>query len=120
MFRLISISLCRMRKGYLFLLLWFFFGCSFSKSSLPLITESFPPQPLVSFVYVGEGRAYRFSEGSWKDFPSYNYEFTVLQRRYENRWESIKEIHRRHPLYYGKAGEGSDSLFQCTIYSYFE
>ncbi|GBD99169.1 hypothetical protein BMS3Abin07_01201 [bacterium BMS3Abin07] len=80
-----------------------FAGCA-SMSNLP-VTESFPPKPDKTIVLVGTGEAFRFSDGSWIKAPSYNYEFTVVQRRYGDRWESVKEIHRRHPQYDGKAGD---------------
>lgn len=93
-----------LKKYFPLLLPFILFGCSIPYSVLPE-TETFSLLPLFSIVVVGEGQAYRFSEGAWMEVPSYNYEFTVLQRRYKNRWESIKEIHRRHPLYDGRAGQ---------------
>jgi len=98
-------------KAYLFLLfVSVFTGCSTPHSVLPE-TETFQPPPEFSMVLVGEGRAYRFSDGAWIEVPSYNYEFTVLQRRYTDRWESIKEIHRRHPQYDGRAGNRDQTLY---------
>jgi hypothetical protein len=69
------------------------------------------PKALKTVVYVGRGEAYRFDQGSWQRLPSYDYEFTVLQRFHEGAWESIKEIHRRHPDYDGRAGGRDQTLY---------
>ncbi len=74
-----------------------------SRSNLP-ISASFTPEPERTIVLVGTGEAFRFSDGKWIKSPGYNYEFSVIQRRYADRWESIKEMHRRHPDYSGLAG----------------
>ncbi|MDZ7592310.1 MAG: hypothetical protein U5L05_16855 [Rubrivivax sp.] len=40
----------------------------------------------------------------WRRAPSQDYEFSVTQRWYGERWESVKVQHRRHPEYDGSAG----------------
>jgi hypothetical protein len=40
----------------------------------------------------------------WQRIPEFDYEFSVIQRRYGGRWESTKEMHRRHPSYDLSAG----------------
>ncbi len=99
-------SLPALKKISFVSLVIIFAGC-FSKPSMPLI-ESFSPPPEFSVMYGGEGRAYRYSGGKWTEDPSINYEFTVLKRKYEDGWESVKTIHRRHPDY-----EGYDQYASC-------
>jgi hypothetical protein len=73
------------------------------RSHLP-VSASFTPIPDRTIVLVGTGEAYKYMDGAWVHAPEYNYEFSVIQRRYPDRWESIKEMHRRHPDYNGLAG----------------
>jgi hypothetical protein len=84
-------------------------GCSSLRSPLPLTEKA--EKPLRTAVYVGMGDAYRFVRGEWERLPSYDYEFTVVQRFHEDGWESIKEIHRRHPDYDGRAGDRDQTLY---------
>lgn len=72
-------------------------------SNLP-VAEAPPPPPLATLVWVGVGKASVWAEGGWRAAPAHDYEFSVTQRRYGERWESIKVQHRRHPGYDGSAG----------------
>lgn len=63
-----------------------------------------PPSPETTLVWVGYGEAERLDGGQWKRTPAFDYEFTVEQRRYADRWESVKHLRRRHPDYDGSAG----------------
>lgn len=62
------------------------------------------PAPELTLVWVGYGEAERFDDGKWQRTPAFDYEFTVEQRRYADRWESVKHLRRRHPDYDGSAG----------------
>jgi hypothetical protein len=84
-------------------------GCSSLRSPLPLTGKA--EKPLKTAVYVGMGDAYRFVRGEWERLPSYDYEFSVVQWFHEDGWESIKEIHRRHPDYDGRAGDRDQTLY---------
>ena len=84
-------------------------GCSSLYSPLPLTDKI--EKPLRTAVYVGTGEAYRFVHGGWERLPSYDYEFTVVQRLHEDGWESVKEIYRRHPDYDGRAGDRDQTLY---------
>ena len=85
-------------------------GCSAGPSALPL-TASPPPAPLSSSVFAGNARAYRFEKGAWVADPAYDYDFIVLESRYSDHREAVKEIHRRNPLYDGWAGPRDQTLF---------
>lgn len=88
----------------------FLAGCSSLTSPLPL-TEAPPPVPSSSFVFAGHARAFRFVRGAWVAAPEYDYDFLVLERRFAGHWEAIKEIHRRHPGYDGRAGPRDQTLY---------
>lgn len=85
-------------------------ACTSLQSSLP-ITDRPPQQPLTSSVFAGHARAARFVAGSWLPAPEHDYDFLVLERRYADRWEAVKEIHRRHPRYDGRAGPRDQTLY---------
>ncbi len=81
-----------------------------SHTPLPL-TDKPLPAALSSSVFVGHGHAFRFTDGRWVPVPEYDYEFSVLERRYSDRWEAVKEIHRLHPRYNGLAGPRDQTLY---------
>jgi hypothetical protein len=85
-------------------------GCSSTTSPLPL-TDTPPPAPSSSSVFAGHARASRFVQGAWVAAPEYDYDFLVLERRFAGHWEAIKEIHRRHPRYDGRAGPRDQTLY---------
>src|ERR1035441_4567626 len=85
-------------------------GCSSTTSPLPL-TDTPPPAPSSSSVFAGHARALRFVQGAWVAAPEYDYDFLVLERRFTDHWEAIKEIHRRHPRYDGRAGPRDQTLY---------
>lgn len=73
--------------------------------TLPTIEDNY------SIVWVGSGEAYVFKAGKYVRNESNDYSFEVVQRRYANRWKSIKNMHRIHPDYDGKAGEREQTMF---------
>jgi hypothetical protein len=85
-------------------------GCSSPSSPLPL-TDLPPPDPVSSSVFAGHARAYRFASGNWTAAPEYDYDFIVLERRYADHREAIKELHRRHPKYDGRAGPRDQTIW---------
>lgn len=70
---------------------------------LPLM-ESAAESPQATLVWVGAAAAFVWRDNRWQRVPSHDYEFSVTQRRYSERWESVKVQHRRHPGYDGSAG----------------
>jgi hypothetical protein len=88
----------------------FLAGCSSTRPSLPL-TNTPPPVPSSSAVFAGHARAFRSVEGAWVAAPDYDYDFLVLERRFADHWEAIKEIHRRHPRYDVRAGPRDQTLW---------
>ncbi|MGE5344797.1 MAG: hypothetical protein ACM3JH_02490 [Acidithiobacillales bacterium] len=85
-------------------------GCSSLSTPLPLISTP-PPAPLSSSVFEGRARAYRFVGGAWVAAPEDDYDFIVLEQRYADHWEAVKEIHRRNPKYGGRAGPRDQTLY---------
>lgn len=84
-------------------------GCGGGGRALPLRASPFP-EPELTLIWHGTGQASRLEEGQWRRAPEHDYELTVVQRRYAERWESTKEMHRRHPDYDGSAGPRDQTL----------
>ena len=70
-----------------------------------------PPSPEVTLVWVGFGEAERVDGERWVRAPEFDYEFTVEQRRFQDRWESVKHLRRRHPGYDGSAGPREQTMY---------
>jgi len=85
-------------------------ACSSLRTPPPSIDLP-PPPALSSSVFVGYARAFRFADADWVRVPAHDYEFLVLERRYADRWEVIKEIHHRHPRYDGRAGPRDQTVY---------
>ncbi len=85
-------------------------ACANLHTPLPLV-DGPPPAALSSAVFVGYAQAFRFHNGEWIPVPEYDYEFFLLERRFADRWETIKEIHRRNPRYDGRAGPRDQTLY---------
>ncbi|OJT27047.1 hypothetical protein BO221_03360 [Archangium sp. Cb G35] len=69
------------------------------------------PRPELVLIWSGHGKAERLEGGEWKRIPSFDYEFSVEQRRFGGHWESVKHMHRRHPGYDGSAGPRDQTMF---------
>ena len=76
-----------------------------SSDQLPQITDNY------SIVWVGTGESFLFKDGKYIRTESNDYAFEVVQRRYANSWKSVKNMHRIHPDYDGKAGPREQTLF---------
>jgi len=72
---------------------------------LPTIEDNY------TILWVGSGESYVFIDGKYVRSESHDYSFEVIQRRYGNIWESVKNMHRIHPDYDGKAGEREQTMF---------
>jgi hypothetical protein len=79
-------------------------GCGASQPALLDLRADPREEPLVTLVWVGRGECERFENGAFVRHPELDYELTVLQRRYADRWESVKTMRRLHPDYDGVAG----------------
>jgi hypothetical protein len=73
------------------------------KSALPS-QASAAETPAKTLSWVGRGESFGWDGKAWQRSPAQDYEFSVVQRRFADRWESVKSMHRRHPDYDGVAG----------------
>lgn len=62
-------------------------------------------------IWNGEGKASRYINNDWVRDETYDYQFTVVQKRFPDHWESTKTLHRLHPDYDGKAGQRDQHMY---------
>lgn len=91
-------------------------ACQTSKNGVLPLSRSVEVDDAYTIVWDGISRAYRYENGQWVRAETYDYRFTVVQRRYENLWKSIKTIHRVHPDYDGKAGDRDQAMYFEVAY----
>jgi hypothetical protein len=82
-----------------------------TSKTLPSIEDNY------AIIWVGKGNSYLFVDGKYIRSESNDYSFEVVQRRYGNSWKSIKNMHRIHPDYDGKAGAREQIMFFGIQYS---
>jgi hypothetical protein len=80
------------------------------KNSIPF-SNSLAFDDTYTIIWNGISKAYRYENGNWSRDETYDYQFNVVQKRYENHWKSIKTLHRIHPDYDGKAGERDQTMY---------
>ncbi len=104
-----------MKSAFVSVTLLCLVACGAPAPVLPLQAGS-PPPAEVTLVWVGEGKAEILQGGVWQRAPEFDYQFSVVQRRYRNHWDSVKELHRRHPNYDGSAGQRDQTYFFHVAY----
>lgn len=85
-------------------------GCGHDPWRPPASTSA-AAEPELRLVWVGRGEAERLENGAWVRVPAFDYDFSVEQRRYRDRWESVKSMRRHHPAYDGSAGPRDQTLY---------
>lgn len=92
-------------------------ACGTEKAIIPHSTNLPSVEDNYTIVWVGSGTSYKYSEGEYVRSESNDYSFEVVQRRYDNSWKSIKNMHRIHPDYDGKAGAREQTMFFAINFS---
>lgn len=91
-------------------------GCTTTQPNLPLSKSDFI-DPDKILVWVGRGESFIWKDGAWLRSEANDYNFSVTQRRYSKHWDSIKDMHRRHPDYDGSAGPRDQTMHFMLSYS---
>lgn len=97
-------------------LLMFLSSCSTSKQATIPLSRSLELDDTYTIIWNGISRAYRYENGQWLRAESYDYQFDVVQKRYDNHWKSVKSLHRIHPDYDGKAGDRDQTMYFEVAY----
>lgn len=91
-------------------------GCSTSKQITIPLNTSVEMDDTYTIIWNGISKAYRYKNGQWLRAESYDYQFDVVQKRYDNLWKSVKSLHRIHPDYDGKAGDRDQTMYFEVAY----
>jgi hypothetical protein len=86
-------------------------GCNSSKKVIIPFSKSIEIEDTFTIIWNGISKAYIYDEGQWLRAESYDYQFNVVQKRYDNLWRSVKTLHRVHPEYDGKAGDRNQTMY---------
>ncbi len=104
-----------MRKSSLILaaaITTFLTSCGTSEKIIVPLSKTLPSMDdNYTIVWVGKGKSYVFKDGKYVRNESNDYAFEVIQRRYGHTWKSIKNMHRLHPDYNGKAGPREHTMY---------
>lgn len=91
-------------------------ACSTSQKVIIPLDSSLPLDDTYTIIWNGISKAYRFENGQWLRAESFDYQFDVIQKRYEKHWKSVKSLHRIHPDYNGKAGNRDQTMYFEVVY----
>jgi hypothetical protein len=91
-------------------LLWLS-GCSASNKVIIPLSSQVVVDDTYTIIWNGSSIAYRYVNEKWERAANYDYQFSVMQKRYDNRWKSVKTLHRMHPGYDGKAGQRDQTMY---------
>ncbi len=86
-------------------------SCSTSKQITVPRNRSVELDDAYTIIWNGISKAYRYENGQWLRVESCDYQFDVVQKRYDNIWKSVKSLHRIHPDYDGKAGDRDQTMY---------
>jgi hypothetical protein len=106
------ISNTPMKHALLFLLaLATLAACNMHRGTVIPLTTELQDTASCTILWSGTSEAYRYTNGTYVRDMAYDYTFTVEQRRYGNEWRSVKDLHRLHPQYDGRAGDRDQTMY---------
>ena len=91
-------------------------SCSTSKQVTVPLSRSVELDDTYTIIWNGISKAYRYENGQWLRAENYDYQFDVVQKRYDNHWKSVKSLHRIHPDYDSKAGNRDQTMYFEVAY----
>jgi hypothetical protein len=86
-------------------------SCASSQKAIIPLNNKVVVEDTYTIIWNGISEAYRFVDGNWIRAENYDYQFDVVQKRYDNKWKSVKSLHRIHPNYDGKAGDRDQTMY---------
>jgi hypothetical protein len=87
-------------------------ACGIAKKTTVVPTSSqIEFEDTFTIIWNGKSEAYRYVNGEYVRDNAYDYTFSVIQKRYDTQWKSVKNLHRNHPEYDFKAGQRSQNMY---------
>ncbi|MEI7725593.1 MAG: hypothetical protein WCK09_10845 [Bacteroidota bacterium] len=91
-------------------------NCVFAQKVIIPLTDTVLIEDTYTIIWNGTSTAYRFVNDNWERAAGYDYQFSVMQKRYDNQWKSVKTLHRMNPGYDGKAGQRDQTMYFELVY----
>jgi len=92
-------------------LLFTLMSCGSSKDTIIPTKEKLNLDEGYTIIWYGRSKVFRYDEGDWVRAEENDYEFTVTQKRIDNKWKSIKNMHRRHPEFNTMFGDRNQTMY---------
>jgi hypothetical protein len=92
-------------------------ACSTSRQVTIPFSKSLLLDDTYTIIWNGISKAWRYENGQWLRDEKYDYQFDVIQKRYDTVWKSVKSLHRIHPDYDGKAGDRDQTMYFEVSYN---
>jgi hypothetical protein len=86
-------------------------SCGSSKDTIIPQTEEINLDEGYTIIWYGRSKVYRYDDGEWIRSKENDYEFTVSQKRINNKWKSIKNMHRRHSDFNTMFGDRNQTMY---------
>ncbi|MGF1637074.1 MAG: hypothetical protein ACFCUU_08380, partial [Cyclobacteriaceae bacterium] len=86
-------------------------SCSTSQQAIVPLHHTVELDDTYTILWNGISKAYSYKNGQWLRAENYDYQFNVVQKRYDNHWKSVKSMQRIHPDYDGKAGDRNQTMY---------
>lgn len=86
-------------------------SCKSSKKSIIPHIKTIDLDEGYTIIWVGRSKVFRYDDGEWVRSEENDYEFTVTQKRIDNKWKSIKNMHRRHPDFNTLFGDRNQTMY---------
>jgi len=67
-------------------------SCSTSKQVIVPLNRSVELDDTYTIIWNGVSKAYRYENGQWLRAESYDYQFDVVQKRYDNHWNPLNRF----------------------------
>jgi hypothetical protein len=87
------------------------FSCSGTEKIIIPLTDHAIIEDAYTIIWNGSSQAFRYTDNNWVRDEKYDYVFDVVQKRYKNQWKSVKNMHRLHTAYDGKAGNRDQTMY---------
>lgn len=101
----------KLNQVFMFVLLITLTSCGSSKDTIIPKTDEINLDEGYTIIWYGRSKVYRYDEGKWIRSEENDYEFTVTQKRINNKWKSIKNMHRRHPDFNTMFGDRNQTMY---------
>jgi hypothetical protein len=92
-------------------------NCNSSKEVIVPLSPTVELDDNYTIIWNGISKAYHYENDEWIRAENYDYQFNVVQKRYDHHWKSVKSLNRIHPNYDGRAGDRNQTMYFEVVYN---